>query len=37
MAQENQMLDEDPAHTKAPGAGRPGSDENPGHPITKKK
>ena len=37
MAQENQMLDEDPAQMKAPGMGRPGSDENPGHPIAKKK
>ena len=37
MAQENEMLDEDPAQTKAPGVGRLGSDRNPGHPITKKK
>ena len=37
MAQENQMLDKDPAQTKAPGVGRLGSDENPGRPITKKK
>ena len=37
MAQENQMLDERSMQTKAPGTGRPGTEENPGHPITNKK
>ena len=37
MAQENQMLDEGSTQTKAPGTGRPGTEENPGHPITSKK
>ena len=36
-AQENQMLDEGSTQTKAPGMGRPGSEENPGRPITNKK
>ena len=36
-AQENQMLDEGSAQTKAPGMGRLGMEENPGHPITNKK
>ena len=35
--QENQMLDEGSTQTKAPGMGRPGTEENPGHPITNKK
>ena len=35
-AQENQLLDEDTDLTRAPGTGRPGT-ENPGRPITKKK
>ena len=35
-AQESQMLDEDPTF-KAWGTGRPGVEENPGRPITKKK
>ena len=35
-AQESQMLDED-LTSKAPGTGRPGAEENPGRPITKKK
>ena len=37
MAQESQMLDEDLTQTKAPGMGRPGTEENPDPPITKKK
>ena len=37
MAQENQMLDEGSTQTKAPGTGRPGTEENPGRPITNKK
>ena len=37
MAQENQMLDEGSTQMKAPGTGRPGTEENPGHPITNKK
>ena len=36
-AQENQLLDEDAGLTRAPGTGRPGTEENPGQPITKKK
>ena len=36
-AQENQLLDEDAGLTRAPGTGRPGTEENPGRPITKKK
>ena len=36
MPQESQMLDEDQT-SKAPGTGRPGVEENPGHPITKQK
>ena len=36
-AQENQMLDEGSTQMKAPGTGRPGSEENPSHPITKRK
>ena len=36
-AQENQLLDEDAGLTRAPGTGRPGTEENPGWPITKKK
>ena len=36
-AQENQLLDEDTGLTRAPGTGRPGTEENPGRPITKKK
>ena len=36
-AQENQLLDEDSGLTLAPGTGRPGMEENPGRPITKKK
>ena len=37
MAQESQMLDEDSTQTKAPGTGRPGTEENPSRPITNKK
>ena len=33
-AQENQLLDEDAGLTRAPGTGRPGTEENPGRPIT---
>ena len=36
-AQENQLLDEDAGLTRAPGTGRPGTEENPSRPITKKK
>ena len=36
-AQENQLIDEDAGLTRAPGTGRPGTEENPGWPITKKK
>ena len=36
-AQENQLLDEDTGLTRAPGTGRPGTEENPVRPITKKK
>ena len=36
-AQENQMLDEESTQTKAPGMGRPGTEENPGRPINNKK
>ena len=36
-AQENQMLDEESTQTKAPGTGRPGTEENPSHPIANKK
>ena len=36
-AQENQLLDEDMGLTRAPGTGRPGTEEHPGQPITKKK
>ena len=36
-AQENQLLDEDMGLTRVPGTGRPGTEENPGRPITKKK
>ena len=36
-AQENQLLDEDAGLTRAPRTGRPGTEENPGRPITKKK
>ena len=36
-AQENQLLDEDAGLRRAPGTGRPGTEENPGQPITKKK
>ena len=36
-AQENQLLDEDAGLTTAPGTGRPGTEENPGRSITKKK
>ena len=36
-AQENQLLDEDAGLTRAPGTGRPETEENPGPPITKKK
>ena len=36
-AQENQLLDEDAGLARAPGTGRPGTEENPGQPITKKK
>ena len=36
-AQESQMLDEDSTQMKAPGTGRPGTEENPGCPITNKK
>ena len=36
-AQENQLLDEDAGLTRAPGTGRPGTEENPSQPITKKK
>ena len=36
-AQENQLLDEDAGLTRAPGTGRPGIEENPGRPTTKKK
>ena len=36
-AQENQLLDEDMGLTRAPGTGRPGTEENPSRPITKKK
>ena len=35
-AQENQLLDEDADLTRAPGTGRPGTEENPSRPITKK-
>ena len=36
MAQ-NQMLDKESTQMKAPGTGRLGTEENPGHPITNKK
>ena len=36
-AQENQLLDEDAGLTRAPGTGRPGTEENPSLPITNKK
>ena len=36
-AQENQLLDEDAGLARAPGTGRPGTEENPCRPITKKK
>ena len=36
-AQEDGLLDEETPQAKVPGMGRPGSDENPGCPITKKK
>ena len=36
-AREGGLLDEETPQAKAPGMGRLGSDENPGHPITKKK
>ena len=36
-AQENQLLDEDAGLTRAPGTGGPGTEENPGQPITNKK
>ena len=36
-AQENQLLNEDTGLTRAPGTGRPGTEENPSRPITKKK
>ena len=36
-AQENQLLDEDTGLARAPGTGRPGTEENPCRPITKKK
>ena len=36
-AQENQLLDEDTGLTRVPGTGRPGTEEHPGQPITKKK
>ena len=35
-AQENQMLDEGSTQTKAPGMGRPGTEENPSRPINNK-
>ena len=35
-AQESRMLDED-STSKAPGTGRPGTEENSNHPIPKKK
>ena len=35
-AREDRMLDKEP-QTKAPGMGRPGPDENPSRPITKKE
>ena len=35
-AQEDRMLDTEPL-MRAPGTGRPGLDENPGRPITKKE
>ena len=35
--QESQMLDEDSTQTKAPGMGRLGTEESPGHSITNKK
>ena len=36
-AQENQLLDKDAGLTRAPGTGRPGTEENPSQPITKNK
>ena len=36
-APENQLLDEDAGLTKAPGTGRPGTEENLSRPITNKK
>ena len=36
-AQENQLLDEDTGLTTALGTGRPGTEENPGRPITNRK
>ena len=36
-AQENQLLDEGAGLTRAPGTGRPGTEENPSRPITNKK
>ena len=35
--QENQLLDKDAGLTRAPGTGRPGTEENASRPITKKK
>ena len=37
MVCEDGILDEETPQSKAPGMSRPGSDENPGCPITKKK
>ena len=35
-AREDKLLDKEP-QMRTPGTGRPGLDENPGRPITKKK
>ena len=37
MGSKEQLLDEDAGLKKAPGMGRPGTEENPGRPITNKK
>ena len=36
-AQENQLLDEDAGLTRAPGTGRPGTEENPVDPSPRRK